>query len=44
MIEEIKSYYDNLAHTYDANRFDNWYGKYIDIQERIFFEKKFTFR
>lgn len=36
MIEEIKKYYDNLAPTYDSNRFENSYGKYIDQQERIF--------
>jgi ubiquinone/menaquinone biosynthesis C-methylase UbiE len=36
MIEEIKKYYDDLAPNYDSNRFENSYGKYIDIQERRF--------
>lgn len=36
MIEEIKKYYDDLAATYDNNRFENSYGKYIDQQERLF--------
>ncbi len=36
MIDAIKKYYDNLATTYDSNRFENSYGKYIDQQERIF--------
>lgn len=36
MIEEIKIYYDELASTYDKNRFGNSYGKYIDSQERIY--------
>ncbi|WP_298308874.1 class I SAM-dependent methyltransferase [Flavobacterium sp.] len=36
MIDAIKKYYDNLAPTYDSNRFENSYGKYIDQQERIF--------
>lgn len=39
MNEEIKNYYNNLAQTYDTNRFDNWYGKYIDIQERNFLKE-----
>lgn len=34
MNEEIKLYYNNLASTYDENRFENSYGKYIDFQER----------
>ena len=36
MIEEIKNYYDDLAPNYDTNRFENSYGKYINIQERKF--------
>lgn len=36
MIDSIKKYYDDLAPTYDSNRFENSYGKYIDQQERIF--------
>ncbi|HCQ12997.1 bifunctional 2-polyprenyl-6-hydroxyphenol methylase/3-demethylubiquinol 3-O-methyltransferase UbiG, partial [Flavobacterium sp.] len=36
MIDAIKKYYDDLAPTYDSNRFENSYGKYIDLQERIF--------
>ncbi len=39
MNEEINNYYNNLAQTYDTNRFDNWYGKYIDIQERNFLKE-----
>lgn len=31
--KEILSYYDNLASTYDQNRFDNSYGNYIHKQE-----------
>lgn len=40
MIEAIKKYYDELAPTYDSNRFENSYGKYIHCQERRFLEKK----
>jgi len=36
MIEEIKKYYDDLARSYDSNRFENSYGQYIDLQERSF--------
>ncbi len=32
----ILDYYDNLAKTYDENRFGNSYGQYIDRQERNF--------
>lgn len=32
----IYHYYNNLAKTYDENRFENSYGKYIDQQERYF--------
>ncbi|MEZ0006908.1 ubiquinone/menaquinone biosynthesis C-methylase UbiE [Flavobacterium sp. 28YEA47A] len=40
MIEEIKTYYNELASTYDQNRFGNSYGTYIDIQERTYLEKR----
>lgn len=33
---EIKEYYNNLAPSYDTNRFENSYGKFIDLQERLF--------
>lgn len=33
---EIKEYYNNLAPSYDTNRFENSYGKFIDSQERLF--------
>ncbi len=33
---EIKKYYDNLAQSYDSNRFENSYGKFINTQERLF--------
>ncbi|CAM4011791.1 MULTISPECIES: class I SAM-dependent DNA methyltransferase [Flavobacterium] len=36
MNNEIKNYYDELATTYDENRFGNSYGKFIDEQERTF--------
>ena len=36
MKEKILQYYDELAPTYDENRFENSYGKYIDAQERTF--------
>lgn len=39
MIEEIKTYYNELAATYDQNRFGNSYGTYIDLQERTYLEK-----
>jgi ubiquinone/menaquinone biosynthesis C-methylase UbiE len=39
MNEEIKNYYDDLAYSYDSNRFENSYGKFIDKQERIFLTK-----
>ena len=46
MKEKILQYYDELAPTYDENRFENSYGKFIDAQERTFlnsFFKKKTF-
>lgn len=36
MKTSILEYYNNLAATYDENRFGNSYGKYIDEQERSF--------
>lgn len=36
MKTSILEYYNNLATTYDENRFGNSYGKYIDDQERSF--------
>ena len=34
MDSPIKNYYENLATTYDENRFANSYGQFIDHQER----------
>jgi ubiquinone/menaquinone biosynthesis C-methylase UbiE len=42
MIEKIKKYYDDLAENYDANRFENSYGNYIDQQERKILKKLLT--
>ncbi|AYN01367.1 class I SAM-dependent DNA methyltransferase [Chryseobacterium sp. 3008163] len=33
---QIHQYYNDLAKSYDENRFENSYGKYIDQQERYF--------
>lgn len=33
-MSEIVHYYNDLASTYDQNRFDNSYGRFIDTQER----------
>lgn len=41
-MNEIVKYYDNLAESYDKNRFDNPYGKFIDTQERILLDKLLT--
>ena len=38
---QIHQYYNNLAKTYDENRFENSYGKYIDEQERYFLNSFF---
>ena len=35
---KIYKYYNNLAKSYDDNRFENSYGKYIDAQERFFLQ------
>jgi cyclopropane fatty-acyl-phospholipid synthase-like methyltransferase len=42
MKEKILKYYDQLAPTYDENRFENSYGKYIDKQERSFLNSFFS--
>ena len=34
MKQEIIAYYDRLAPAYDASRFDNSYGRFIDARER----------
>lgn len=39
--KSIYQYYNNLAKTYDENRFENTYGKYIDQQERYFLKSFF---
>ena len=33
-MSEIVHYYNDLANTYDQNRFDNSYGRFIVTQER----------
>lgn len=33
-MDKIIEYYDILASSYDENRFENEYGKFIDTQER----------
>jgi SAM-dependent methyltransferase len=33
-MSDIKSYYNSIAHIYDADRFGNSYGKFIDSEER----------
>lgn len=39
MNPDIKSYYDQLAGSYDQNRFGNTYGQYIDAQEKKLLSK-----
>ncbi len=41
-MNKIVNYYDNLAESYDENRFDNAYGKFIDRQERNLLDKLLT--
>ncbi len=41
MKTNILNYYNHLAKTYDENRFENSYGKYIDEQERAFLNSFF---
>lgn len=38
-MNEIVHYYNDLAKTYDQDRFDNSYGKFIDSQERKILNK-----
>jgi ubiquinone/menaquinone biosynthesis C-methylase UbiE len=38
---QIHQYYNDLAKSYDENRFENSYGKYIDQQERYFLNSFF---
>lgn len=41
-MNKIVNYYNNLAESYDKNRFDNPYGKFIDQQERNVLDKLLT--
>ena len=41
-MNKIINYYDSLAESYDENRFDNTYGKFIDKQERNILDKLLT--
>ena len=38
-MDEIVDYYEELAKTYDHNRFENSYGSFIDKQERVVLKK-----
>jgi ubiquinone/menaquinone biosynthesis C-methylase UbiE len=38
-MNELVSYYETLAATYDENRFNNTYGQFIDKQERKILDK-----
>ena len=40
MNKKIKNYYNNLASSYDENRFGNTYGQFIDSQERALLKKE----
>ncbi len=40
--EDIKTYYDRLATDYDADRFGNSYGRFLDRQERRVLERWLT--
>jgi ubiquinone/menaquinone biosynthesis C-methylase UbiE len=42
MNKSIHEYYDHLAGTYDENRFENSYGKYVDRQEKAFLNSFFS--
>ena len=33
-MKHVITYYDELAENYDENRFENSYGRYIDLLER----------
>lgn len=39
MTQDVKAYYDQLAPTYDQNRFGNTYGQYIHEQEASFLRR-----
>ncbi len=41
-MNHIVDYYEKLAESYDKNRFDNTYGKFIDKQERILLNRLLT--
>jgi len=41
-MNEIVHYYNDLASTYDQDRFDNSYGNFIDSQERKILDKLLT--
>jgi ubiquinone/menaquinone biosynthesis C-methylase UbiE len=41
-MSEIVNYYNDLASTYDQDRFDNSYGRFIDYQERRILDKLLT--
>lgn len=41
-MNEIVTYYDALASTYDENRFNNTYGQFIDNQERRILNRLLT--
>jgi ubiquinone/menaquinone biosynthesis C-methylase UbiE len=41
-MDEIVDYYDELAKTYDSNRFENTYGTFIDKQERAILQQLLT--
>lgn len=41
-MSEIVNYYNDLASTYDQDRFDNSYGRFIDCQERNILDRLLT--
>jgi ubiquinone/menaquinone biosynthesis C-methylase UbiE len=41
-MSEIVDYYNDLAKKYDQDRFDNTYGKFIDISERRILDELFV--
>jgi SAM-dependent methyltransferase len=41
-MNKIITYYENLAESYDEDRFENAYGKFIDKQERDLLDKVLT--
>ncbi len=40
--EKVRTYYNEIAQTYDNSRFENTYGDFIDRQERKLIEKHLT--